>query len=42
MSKNRVVEFKTSVPEVEDPLGELLRAGAQELTVAAVETEFLE
>ena len=40
MSKNRVIGFKTPVPEVADPLGELLRTGAQKLIASAVEAQF--
>ena len=42
MSKDRVVEFKTPGSEVSDPLGELLRVGAQKLIMGAVNAEVMD
>ena len=42
MSKDTIIQFKTPEAERTDPLTDLLRSGAQQLIVSAVEAELLE
>lgn len=42
MNNDTIVEFKTPGPEIADPLTELLRSGAQELIMRAVEAEVMD